>query len=87
MNIQAWHSRYVLQALWTAKLRQFLLNQVNARPGEQILEVGSGTGALFPGFESRGLRVVGLKRVRIGRIMLGDLPQGQWRFLRADEHF
>ena len=60
MNIQAWHSRYVLQALWTAKLRQFLLNQVNARPGEQILEVGSGTGALFPDFESRGLRVVGL---------------------------
>ena len=37
--------------------------------------------------EAVGLRVVGLKRVRIGRIMLGDLPQGQWRFLRADEHF
>ena len=34
-----------------------------------------------------GLRVTGLKRVRIGRIMLGDLPLGQWRFLRADEAF
>ena len=60
MNIHSWHSRYVLQAFWTAKMRQFLLKKVNAQPGEQILEVGSGTGALFPDFESRGLRVVGL---------------------------
>ena len=34
-----------------------------------------------------GLRVVGLKRIRIGKIKLGDLPEGQWRYLRADEHF
>ena len=34
-----------------------------------------------------GLRVTGLKRVRIGRVMLGDLPLGQWRYLRADEAF
>ena len=34
-----------------------------------------------------GLRVVGLKRVRIGRVMLGDLPPGQWRYLRPDEQF
>ena len=37
--------------------------------------------------EAVGLHVVGLKRVRIGRIMLDDLPSGQWRFLRADERF
>jgi len=34
-----------------------------------------------------GLRVTGLKRVRIGKVRLGDLPLGQWRFLRADESF
>lgn len=34
-----------------------------------------------------GLRVTGLKRVRIGKVKLGDLPLGQWRFLREDEHF
>lgn len=34
-----------------------------------------------------GLRVTGLKRVRIGRVLLGDLPVGQWRFLGADERF
>jgi 23S rRNA pseudouridine2604 synthase len=37
--------------------------------------------------EAVGLRVLGLKRVRIGRIMLGDLPPGQWRYLRPDEQF
>lgn len=34
-----------------------------------------------------GLRVVGLKRVRIGNIMLGHLPMGKWRYLRPDERF
>jgi 23S rRNA pseudouridine2604 synthase len=34
-----------------------------------------------------GLRVTGLKRVRIGRVMLGDLPEGKWRFLGAGEGF
>ncbi|MDP2169548.1 MAG: pseudouridine synthase [Rhodocyclaceae bacterium] len=34
-----------------------------------------------------GLRVTGLKRVRIGRLVLGDLPVGQWRYLRPDERF
>ncbi len=34
-----------------------------------------------------GLHVVGLKRIRIGRVKLGDLPVGKWRFLRSDEAF
>jgi 23S rRNA pseudouridine2604 synthase len=34
-----------------------------------------------------GLKVLGLKRVRIGQVRLADLPVGQWRYLRADEHF
>jgi 23S rRNA pseudouridine2604 synthase len=34
-----------------------------------------------------GLRVAGLKRVRIGRVMLGDLPEGKWRFLATGERF
>ena len=32
-----------------------------------------------------GLSVLGLKRVRIGRIMLGNLPVGQWRYLGSNE--
>lgn len=34
-----------------------------------------------------GLEVVGLKRVRIGKVVLGNLPEGRWRLLRADERF
>ncbi len=34
-----------------------------------------------------GLEVLGLKRVRIGRVMLGHLPIGAWRYLGADERF
>jgi 23S rRNA pseudouridine2604 synthase len=34
-----------------------------------------------------GLTVTGLKRVRIGQVVLGDLPAGRWRFLRQDESF
>jgi len=37
--------------------------------------------------EAVGLKVIGLKRVRIGSVMLGDLPVGQWRYLRGDEGF
>jgi 23S rRNA pseudouridine2604 synthase len=34
-----------------------------------------------------GLTVAGLKRVRIGNVMLGNLPVGLWRYLREDEQF
>jgi len=34
-----------------------------------------------------GLKVVGLKRIRIGKVVLGNLPNGQWRYLRDDEQF
>ena len=34
-----------------------------------------------------GLEVVGLKRVRIGQVMLGSLPPGEWRYLADNEVF
>jgi 23S rRNA pseudouridine2604 synthase len=37
--------------------------------------------------EQVGLEVTGLKRVRIGSVVLGKLPLGSWRYLRADESF
>lgn len=33
------------------------------------------------------LQVTGLKRVRIGKISLGNLPEGQWRYMAPEEHF
>lgn len=35
--------------------------------------------------EMVGLKVTGLKRVRIGKLRLEKLPEGQWRFLGEDE--
>ena len=34
-----------------------------------------------------GLRVEGLKRVRIGNVKLESLPSGRWRLLKSDESF
>jgi len=34
-----------------------------------------------------GLKVTGLKRVRIGNVSLGALPAGQWRYLASNESF
>ena len=34
-----------------------------------------------------GLHVVGLKRIRIGGVLLGNLPTGQWRYLGPHERF
>ncbi|MBA2483304.1 MAG: rRNA pseudouridine synthase [Nitrosomonas sp.] len=33
------------------------------------------------------LKVTGLKRVRIGKIKLANLPEGKWRYLRPNENF
>ena len=37
--------------------------------------------------EMVGVRVIGLKRVRIGNVKLGDLPTKKWRFLEPHEVF
>ena len=34
-----------------------------------------------------GVRVIGLKRVRIGSVVLAKLPVGTWRYLKKDERF
>jgi 23S rRNA pseudouridine2604 synthase len=37
--------------------------------------------------ERVGLRILGMKRLRIGRVAMAQLPQGQWRYLQAHERF
>jgi len=34
-----------------------------------------------------GLQVTAVRRLRIGRVALGPLPAGQWRYLGSDERF
>jgi 23S rRNA pseudouridine2604 synthase len=37
--------------------------------------------------EAAGLTARSMKRIRLGRVPLGKLPPGQWRYLRGDERF
>ena len=37
--------------------------------------------------EMVGLKVLGLKRIRIGKVVLGNLPIGKWRYLGEHEQF
>ena len=37
--------------------------------------------------EKVGLQVLGMKRIRLGRVAMAKLPLGQWRYLMAHEHF
>lgn len=37
--------------------------------------------------EQVGLRLTGLKRIRIGRLPMAALPEGQWRYLHEGERF
>ncbi|MEY2782338.1 MAG: Ribosomal large subunit pseudouridine synthase, partial [Pseudomonadota bacterium] len=37
--------------------------------------------------EQVGLKVVGLKRIRMGGVQLGQMPAGQWRYLGPNESF
>ncbi|MGH8831302.1 MAG: RNA-binding protein, partial [Polaromonas sp.] len=37
--------------------------------------------------ESVGLRVLAMKRLRIGRVSMSHLPPGQWRYLLPHERF
>jgi 16S rRNA uridine-516 pseudouridylate synthase and related pseudouridylate synthases len=37
--------------------------------------------------ERVGLEVLSIKRIRLGRVPMAQLPVGQWRYLYADERF
>ena len=48
---------------------------------------GVQTGQILHMCKAVGLQIVGMKRLRIGRISMSKLPAGQWRYLMAYEKF
>jgi 23S rRNA pseudouridine2604 synthase len=68
------------------KLRQAKVERINEDQLRFVLREGRKR-QIRRMCELVGLRVTGLKRVRIGKVKLGDLPLGEWRFLRAEESF
>jgi len=60
LKISDWHDRFKLQSSWTRDLRNFIFGKVDAQPGQSLLDVGVGTGALLDEYIGRGLQVTGL---------------------------
>ena len=48
---------------------------------------GSHLGLIAYLFERVGLEIKSLKRIRIGRVSMTQLPVGQWRYLAGHERF
>jgi len=60
--------------------------------GEGITRLRFAVKGAHPGLiaylcERVGLHIVSMKRLRIGRVTLAHLPQGQWRYLQDGERF
>ncbi|KAF0812522.1 23S rRNA pseudouridine(2604) synthase [Andreprevotia sp. IGB-42] len=68
------------------QLRPFKVNQQSNKQLRFILRE-SRAGMIGALCEHVELEVSSIRRVRIGRIGLGDLPIGQWRYLGANERF
>jgi 23S rRNA pseudouridine2604 synthase len=55
--------------------------------GLRFAAKGAEPGRIAALCEHLGLQLVGMKRIRVGRVPLADLPLGQWRFLLSHERF
>ncbi len=53
----------------------------------RVVLKGARISAITQLLESSGLRILNLKRIRLGGVSMGKLPHGQWRYLRANERF
>ena len=78
MKIPDWHNRYQLQARWTINLRRFIVDKLNASPGQTVLDVGAGTGALNDDFKNHGLKPYSLEldidRTAYAKSIYSDVP-------------
>ncbi len=75
------HDRLVLQA-------KIALSRGNEKStGLRFAVKGSEPGSIAQFCEHHGLQILGMKRIRVGRVPLADLAPGQWRFLGGHERF
>ncbi len=64
-----------------------LARQGGGTTGLRLVIAGTEAHRIAELCDRAGLRLVGLRRLRIGRVPLAGLAPGQWRLLRANERF
>lgn len=73
-----------------AQTRQIKVSLNSSRDGRSKLRFavkGWRAGLIAQLCERAGLQILGMQRLRIGRVSLAHLPPGQWRYLQAHERF
>lgn len=55
-----WHARFTQQARWTEHIRRYLFQRLGLAPGQRVLEVGCGTGAILSTLSQTGCQLHGL---------------------------
>ena len=73
------------RAMMPAKVS--ITSVANGVSGLRFAVKGSYPGQLAQMCEQAGLRIVGMRRIRVGRVPLAALPPGQWRYLLPAERF
>lgn len=71
----------------SAQVRASISSQREGRSRLRLAIKGWQAGLVTALCERAGLPVLGLQRLRIGRVNLAAVPPGQWRYLQAHERF
>ena len=68
-------------------LKVSLTGSGNGRSKLRLAIKGAHPGLVAYVCERAGLQILAMKRIRIGRVPMSQLPEGQWRYLQAHERF
>jgi len=86
-EVQGAVSNDQLQAMCPTGLKTSISNESPQKTGLRMAFKGYQPGYAAGVIEHAGLRLMGLKRVRMGRVLMAPLAPGQWRALMPYERF
>lgn len=86
LNLEDWHRRYQQQAQWTQHIRQHLLTKAEADFSDQVLEVGSGTGAVLEQLAQAGYQHLTGIDIDHPSLVLSQQFQHPFYLVQADGH-
>lgn len=86
-TLQALNRPFMRRDRWVLHAKVALSKSNETATGLRFAVKGAEPGRIAALCEHHGLDVIGMKRIRVGRVPLADLPVGQWRFLQDHERF